>query len=386
MTNHANNSLQIDPEIHHCLDRFKPPAELGFGSTMIPIMYQATFNGTEWVDRQLVPYGPLSLDPAAKVLHYAQEVFEGLKAYRVGDTEPNLFRPKQNWKRMNDSAHHLCMPLVPEAIFMEGIESITAFSEPFIPRESGCALYLRPFMIGVDANLGLAASNEYLFTVIASPSAGYQPGAMRVKIDNLNSRAAVGGTGHVKVGGNYAAAMKSSQCTTAQGFHQTLWLDPVNREYLEELSGMNIFALIDGELHTPELSGTILPGITRDSIIQLARRLGIPVIERRISVTELLKDIDSGRCTEMLACGTAAIIVPIGAIGVGALGNGAIGIEAIGCDGSIVHDFSAKTTVSNQLREALLSIQEARAPDPFGWCCSVPCSSDFYQQDKSLQQ
>ncbi|MBN4055106.1 branched-chain amino acid aminotransferase [bacterium AH-315-K03] len=355
-------SLQIDPEIYNSLADFTLPDDLGFGRTMVPIMYTASYDGERWHSRKLLPYTPISIDPAAKVLHYSQEIFEGMKAYCVGNKSPSLFRPKENWKRINRSARHLCMPSIPESIFMEGVESITAFSQAFIPRESGCALYLRPFMIGVDADLSLTASRRYLFMVIASPSAAYQAGKMRVKIDFENSRASVGGTGHVKTGGNYAAAMRSSQRTVDVGFHQTLWLDPRERTYIEELSGMNVFAVINGDLHTPELSGSILPGITRDSVIQLARFLGYTVKESRISAVELLESINSGQCTEMFACGTAAIIVSIDVLG---------GNRLAPCH------FPSDTPVATQLCQNLLAIQEVSAEDPFAWSHHIPQSIHF---------
>ena len=282
---------------------------------MVPVMYQAVCADGQWLEAEIMPYQALSLDPASKVLHYGQCIFEGMKAYKAKHERPALFRPIDNWRRMNRSAKRLCMPTIPENIFMDGISYVTALSEKCIPCDAGESLYVRPYMICTSPDLSLAHSNSHSFIVIASPSQAYHAGAMKVLIQRHQCRAALGGTGDVKVGGNYAAALQAAEQAEAGTFHQSLWLDPENRRYIEELSGMNVFAVIDGVLHTPALTGSMLAGITRDSVIALARSEGLQVEERNIDVDELLEHINSGTCTEFFSCGTAAIIAPISVLG-----------------------------------------------------------------------
>ncbi|MBW2942644.1 branched-chain amino acid aminotransferase [Zhongshania aquimaris] len=333
------------------LKQFTLPEALGFGRVMAPIMYRAQFRNGGWQAAQVLPYEAISIDPAAKVLHYAQEVFEGLKAYRHSDNNVSLFRPLENWKRFNRSADRMCMPAVPESIFMDGVSAVSSLMAKHIPAKPGQSLYLRPFMIGVDASLGLAASLDNDFYVIASPSEVYQQGSFKVMIERQDCRAALGGTGNVKVGGNYAAALAAGRRVQAAGFDQSLWLDPAEHRYIEELSGMNVFALINGALHTPSLSGSILPGITRDSVLQLARLSGVEVIERSIDINELLEAVVSGECSEVFACGTAAVITPISII----------------ADGDIRYEFKAGNPFATQLHTLLTDIQEGRGEDVFNW-------------------
>jgi branched-chain amino acid aminotransferase len=250
------------------------------------------------------------------------------------------------------------MPELPEALFMEGLCAVAAACELIIPCESGQSLYLRPFVIGTQADLGIAVSNAFSFFVIASPSEVIHAGKMQVLIERETTRAALGGTGSVKVGGNYAAALLSAGRAREFGYHHSLWLDPRERRFVEELSAMNFFALIDGELHTPALSGSILPGITRDSIVQLARAGGVVVRERRIDIDELVGDIRAGRCTEAFACGTAAVITPISVLG-----------EADGTEYSLA---ATEGSLTSQLRQHLFGIQEGSAADPFEWTQAVP--------------
>lgn len=346
------SNYSIDPVVFDALDAFELPEKLGFGRVKSPVMYRANCVDGEWQPGEVSLYGPISIDPAAKVLHYAQEVFEGLKAYRVGDGAPNFFRPLKNQQRLAFSARRMVMPEVPPEVFMEGISLITGLSERFIPTKTGESLYLRPFLIGMTGELGMAPSSEYAFMVIASPSEAYHAGHMRVLIEREGCRAAVGGTGAAKTGGNYAAATLSAKRTQARGYHQSLWLDPVERKNVEELSGMNLFALIDGKLHTPKLTPTFLEGITRDSIIDLARHLGHEVVERTIPIEELLQDIRAGRCTEVFACGTAAIVSPV---------------SVIADSDDTAYELPAVDQLAAQLRSKLLQIQEGRCEDPFDW-------------------
>lgn len=324
---------------------------------MVPLLYKAVCQDGEWLSRKMLPYQPLMLDPAAKVLHYGQEVFEGLKAYTGTGESPTLFRPKKNAKRINLSARRLSMPEIPEDIFMEGVCLTTALARPFIPDGPGQSLYIRPFMLGVDPSLLLDASRRYEFYVIASPSQAYHVGSMKLLVERNDCRASLGGTGHVKVGGNYAAALSSAERVKNARYDQTLWLDPEHRTFVEELSGMNVFAVIDNELHTPRLSGSILPGVVRDSVIELARHLGHVVHERRIEISELLDAMVTGRCTEFFACGTAAVITPVSKIHDPELGT---------------INMSSSFPVAQIIRETLMEIQEGRAEDVFGWNYAVP--------------
>ena len=347
---------RISPDVMPTLADFSLPEELGFGEVKVPIMYRADYANSEWQPAQLTPYGNIEIDPAAKVLHYAQEVFEGLKAYHVSSQRANFFRPLENLKRMNRSAERMCMIEIPESIWMDGISLMTAYSEPFIPNESGKSLYLRPFLIGTKSNLGMGISDSFTFMVIASPSTIYHAGHMKIQIEREACRAARGGTGAAKTGGNYAAALQSAQQVQHRGYDQSLWLDPVEMKYIEELSGMNFFILQNGELHTPILNGSFLAGITRDSIITLAKHKGITVIERDIPIQEVLNGIETGAVSEIFACGTAAIVSPVSLIA--------------DADGSTYHVANVDQLAAD-LRQSLLAIQEGREADPFSWTSSV---------------
>ena len=328
------------------------PEQLGFGKTMIPILYRAVCDGGEWISREVLPYGPIQLDPAARVLHYSQEIFEGMKAYAHDDGAAYLFRPHDNGLRLNQSARRLCMPEIPQALFMQSLEQITVLARRYIPRGRNQSLYLRPFMIGVDPLLSLGASARHEYYVIASPSEIYHQGSMKVMVESDECRAAVGGTGAVKVGGNYAAAMASAERVQRGGYDQSLWLDPRERRYIEELSGMNLFFIMDGELNTPELSGSILPGITRDSLIQLAQRQGLVVRKRKIAIDEVKASLKAGRCTEIFACGTATVVSSISELAFA---------EDDCCQ------LPAGTPVAESLREALVNIQLGLDEDRYGW-------------------
>ncbi|MGL6162531.1 branched-chain amino acid aminotransferase [Microbulbifer sp.] len=345
-------SIDIHPAVASCLRGFEVPERLGFGSVMAPVMFRARCQDGCWSTGELVPYGPLALDPAAKVLHYAQSCFEGMKAYRTRDGGVSLFRPERNAARMAHSAERLCMPPVPETLFMDGVRTVTAYCANLVPASSGESLYLRPFLLGTQPDLSVSASASYEFYVIASPSEVYHAGNMRLWMEREDSRAAVGGTGDSKVGGNYAASLLSIARLKERGYDQSLWLNPGNRRTVDELSGMNFFAVIDGELHTPALNGSILEGVTRDSLITLARELGYTVHERDIDIDELLARVRDGSCSEAFACGTAAIVSPI---------------SVLGDDSGESPLSSAPGSVAACLRETLLDIQEGRAEDRFGW-------------------
>jgi branched-chain amino acid aminotransferase len=334
------------------LAAYSLPANLGFGRELAPIMYRAEYREGRWLPGELAPYAPLSIDPAATVLHYAQQAFEGLKAYKVDQAKPALFRPELNYFRLLRSSRRMCIPGLPPETFAEALSQVTSALADFIPAGSGQSLYLRPFVMGTGPCLSVKSSDAFTFLLIASPSDTYFSQAIRVMVERTDCRAAVGGTGADKVGGNYAASLQATTQCIELGFDQPLWLDPVERRNVEELSGMNLVAVIDGELHTPQLSGSILPGVTRDSLLELARHMGLAVIERAIPIDPLLEDISTGRCSEFFACGTAAIVCPIAAVG--------------DRDGSVV-ELATIGAVAERLRAAILDIQEGRAPDPFGW-------------------
>lgn len=346
-------ALTVHAEVDRLVRAFVPPEPLGFGRCLAPILYRAAYRDRRWQAGEIVPYAPIALDPAAKVLHYAQVVFEGLKAYWVEQPEPALFRPEMNWQRLQRSAARMMMPAPPRERFLEGLCALTACCRPFLPRASGRALYLRPVLFGTQPALGLAPSDSYAFLVIASPCEAVASGPLRVLVEREGTRAARGGTGAAKASGNYGASLRATAEALEAGFHQVLWLDAESHRYIEELSIMNFFALIDGELHTPALDGTILPGVTRASIIELARAAGMRVHERRIAIDELEDLIESKRCTEAFACGTAAIVAPVSALG-----------ER---DGRVFELPHPSGPITARLRNDLLAIQEGRAPDRFDW-------------------
>src|SRR5882757_1009896 len=343
--------MTLAPEVAAAIKQFVLPEKLGFGAVNAPVMFSAEWHDQAWGPGQLLPYGPIQILPGARALQYAELVFEGLKAYRVGQSKPNLFRPDENFRRMERSAQRLAMPAVPEQLFFEGLEAVTRACAEFIPASSGQSLYLRPFLFGTESGYLLRNSTTFRFMVIANPVESYASGTPSVAIERRDVRAAVGGVGAAKTAANYAASLRGSTAAVAGGHAVALWLDAASHRYIQELSGMNFFAVIDGGLHTPELDTAILPGVTRDSLIRLARHLGHTVHERRMDIDELLKQLSTGHCSEIFACGTAAIVMPISAL----------------ADGDTVYKSKQTNVLASRLRESLLAIQERRAPDPFNW-------------------
>lgn len=346
--------LLIHADCDEAVRNFNLPDQFGFGSVMAPIMAVCEYRNGVWQDLQILPYGPITMYPTSKVLHYAQEIFEGMKAYRVKNLGPLLFRPEENFLRFNRSAERMAMPHIPKDIFIKAVEIVTSYCAEFIPRRSGESLYLRPFMFASEETLGIRPSETFTFMVIASPSGSYfNSGSLSVLVERETFRACRGGTGAAKTGGNYAASLKSAIKVKNLGYMQTLWLDALESTYVEEMSGMNFFAVINQELHTPELTDTILDGITRKSIIQLAQAMGIKVVERKIDINLLLEQVKSGICTEAFACGTAAIITPI---------------DFLAEENGIKYPLKCPSgDLSMKLRENLLAIQEGRIADPYGW-------------------
>lgn len=350
------SGYDIHPGVAAAIAGFELPERLGFGRISAPVMFSATWQEGQWGRGQLLPYGPIELWPGSRALQYAELVFEGLKSYRVQRVRPNLFRPEQNCRRLQRSAARLSMPEVPETLFFQGIEAVTRACSPIMPTQSGRSLYLRPFLFGTESDYLLRNSHSFRFLVIANPVEIYASGAMSVAIERAEVRAAAGGIGAAKAAANYAPSLRASSQAMARGRTVVLWLDGAEHRYVQELSGMNIFAVLDGELHTPALDGAILPGITRDSLLILAKSLGYVAHERRIAIDEILDGIHTGRCSELFACGTAAIVSPIAVLS-----------ESDG------HEYwpPQVDVIAKRLRESLLAIQERRAPDPFGWTREV---------------
>jgi branched-chain amino acid aminotransferase len=333
-------------------------ADPGFGKIftdhMVTIRY-STDRG--WYDARIHARRPLMLDPACAVLHYAQEIFEGLKAYRLPDGGAALFRADANARRFRASAERLAMAPLPEDWFLESVRALVRADRDWIPAIEGGALYLRPFMIASETFLGVRPSTEYLYMVIASPVGAYFKGgapSVSLWVSDDYSRAGPGGTGAAKCGGNYASSLLPQSQAIAEGCDQVIFLDAAEHRWIEELGGMNVFFVFeDGSMATPPLGGSILPGITRDSVLTLARDAGITVREEPYSIDQWQADAESGRLREAFACGTAAVVTPIGRVrGTGldfTIGNGGPGIQ------------------TERLREQLVAIQRGLAPDPHGW-------------------
>lgn len=330
----------------------------GFGKYFTDHMVGATWTpDAGWHDGRLVPYGPLSLDPAAAVLHYAQEIFEGLKAYRHDDGSVWAFRPQVNARRFARSARRMALPELPEETFLSSIETLVRTDVEWVPSGGETSLYLRPFMFASESFLGVRPAAEVTYLVIASPAGAYFPGGVTpvsIWLSQQYSRAAPGGTGAAKCGGNYAAGLAAQQEAIAHGCEQVCFLDATERRWVEELGGMNLyFVHDDGSIVTPELTGTILEGVTRNSVLQLARDLGHPVAERRISIEDWRDGVAAGGIREVFACGTAAVLTPLGRL---AWDGGELTIG----DGE-----PGETTL--RIRQTLLDLQYGRGRDEHSW-------------------
>lgn len=347
--------VEIHPDAVERVKKFTiNDPQLGFGKHVAPIMIQAAYDKGEWQSFDLLPYGPLQLDPCAKVLHYGQEIFEGMKVFRQPDESIIMFRPEMNAKRFNMSARRMAMPEVPVDQFLHACEVICAYSKHLVPNRLGESLYLRPFMIATEIGMGIKPSKQFLFLIVASPSGSYFSGsAVKVYIERDEIRCAPGGVGFAKTGANYAASLNSYARTIELGCDQTMWLDSVEHKYIEEMSGMNFFCIIDGKIITPTLTDTILDGITRKSIIDIARAEGYEVTERKISIDEVLSAIQENRCQEAFVCGTAAVIAPIASF--------------MDKDKSVVELKEPQGKISMYLREKLVGMQAGRYEAPAGW-------------------
>ena len=336
-------------------------SKLGFGRSFSDHMFLMNYTeGKGWHDGRIVPYAPLELDPSCMVLHYAQEVFEGMKAYRWEDGSIHLFRPYENAKRMQNSNERLCMPGVPEDMFVEAIKELVTVDAEWVPHNPGTSLYVRPFIFATDAHLGVHASATYLFCIICSPSGSYYPNGMSpvdIYVESRDVRAVRGGTGFAKCGGNYAASLRAGQAAEQKGYVQVLWLDGVERKYVEEVGAMNVMFKVGGKVITPMLSGSILPGVTRKSCIDLIKSWGIEVEERLVTAQELFEAAENGTLEEAWGCGTAAVISPIGSMGwedkKAVINEGKIGPTA------------------QKLYDTLYGIQSGKVEDSLNWTVKV---------------
>jgi len=337
------------------------PDTLEFGTVFTDHMFIMNYTEEKgWHDGRIVPYAPISLEPAAAVLHYAQEMFEGLKAYRTKEDKILLFRPDMNAKRTTKTSERICIPALDEELFVEAIKAVVKVDADWVPAKEGTSLYIRPFIIATEPFLGVRAAKEYLFMIILCPVGAYYKGGLaptKIFVEDEYVRAVVGGTGSSKIGGNYCASLKSQEKAHGLGYSQVLWLDGVERKYVEEIGTSNAFFVIDNEVITAPLEGTILPGITRDSVICLLRDWGVKVSERKISIDEIFKAHDAGKLSEVFASGTAAVISPVGELG---WKNRKIVING----GSI-------GALSRKLYDTLSGIQLGKVEDKFGWTVEV---------------
>lgn len=337
------------------------PNTLKFGTVFTDHMFVMDYDGQNgWHDGKIVPYAPICLDPAATVFHYGQEMFEGLKAYKTKDGRVQLFRPDMNAKRTNNTNRRMCMPEIDEELFVEAIKALVAVDKDWIPQKENTSLYIRPFIIATQPTLSVSASATYKFIIILSPVGPYYENGLaptKIYVEDEYIRSAMGGTGFAKIGGNYAAAMIAEKKSHDMGFDQVLWLDAKEKKFVEEIGTSNAFFKIDGEIYTSSLIGTILPGITRASMIEVMKDWGYKVNETRFTIDEVYKAGEEGRLEEVFATGTAAVISPVGELCWGGkkllINNGKIG------------------ELSQKLYDELYGIQTGAVEDRYGWTVEV---------------
>lgn len=356
--------MMLDIAIHKISVPKRKPSEndaLPFGTFFTDHMFVMDYTPEKgWHDARIVPFGDISISPAAGVFHYGQEVFEGLKAYRSADGRTLLFRPQKNIERMNKSCERLSMPKIPEEDFMQALKTLVALDKDWIPTKLGTSLYIRPVMFATEPHLGAKSSSSYKFIIMLSPSGLYYPEGLKpvsIWVEDKFVRAVRGGIGEAKTGGNYAASMRAQDNAHKAGYSQVLWLDGVERKYIEEVGAMNIFFKIKGVVVTPELCGSILHGVTRNSVCELCKHWGYKVEERRISINEVAEAYDNGTLEEVWGTGTAAIISPVGRLKWGdkvmTINNNEIG------------------QLSQRLFDAITGIQLGKEEDIFGWTVEV---------------
>jgi branched-chain amino acid aminotransferase len=327
-----------------------------FGKVFADHMFLADFKKGDWSNGRVVPYGYMPISPATPAIHYGQSIFEGLKAYKNDNGEALVFRPLDNWKRMNVSAERMCMPYLPEDVFMEGIRTLLDVDRDWIPTTEGSSFYIRPFMFSADEYIGIRPSDNFTFMIINSPVGPYYSTPVKVKIETHYTRAVEGGTGFAKAGGNYGGSLYPAKLAQEQGYHQLIWTDGREHKYVEESGTMNVMFIFDDTLVTPALGDSILRGITRDSVIALAKHWGMKVEERKVSVKELVDGLESGKVKEAFGAGTAATIAHI---------------ELIGYEGKNHYLPPVETRkFSNRVLSELDSIKRGLKQDPFGWMYS----------------
>ena len=342
--------------------RQKPPSDsLGFGNAFSDHMFMLDYTeGKGWHDARIVPYGALPYEPSMMTFHYGQSIFEGLKAYRTATDEIVMFRPDQNMKRLNESCDRLCIPRIDEAFCLDAMRRLVELDKDWIPDEKNTSLYIRPFIIATDPYLGVRPSDTYQFIIITGPVGAYYKEGLnpvRIWVESTYVRAVAGGIGQAKAAANYAASLKAQMMAKKNGFTQVLWLDGVERRYIEEVGTMNVFFVIGDEVVTPSLNGSILPGITRKSSIDLLRSWGMQVTERRLAIAEVFEAAANGTLKEAFGTGTAAVISPIG--------------ELFWNDQSITLSEGKIGPVSQRLYDEMTGIQYKTLPDPFGWTYKV---------------
>lgn len=328
-------------------------ANIPFGKIYTDHMFMADFRNGEWGNFRVMPYGYMPISPATPALHYGQSIFEGMKALKNAAGEALVFRPLDNWKRMNVSAERMCMPLLPEELFMEGLSTMIDLDRNWIPEAEGSSLYIRPFMFSADEYIGIKASENFTFMIILCPVGAYYSTPVKVRIETHYTRAVEGGTGYAKAGGNYGGAIYPAKLAQDKGYHQLIWTDGKDHEYIEESGTMNVMFVIEDTLVTPALSDSILAGITRDSVLKLARHWGMKVEERRISVHELIDGLQKGKVKEAFGAGTAATIAHIELIGYQ--------------DKDYYLPPVAERKFANRVFAELEGIKRGTKPDPFGW-------------------
>ncbi len=338
-----------------------PDSELGFGKYFTDHMFVMDYEaGKGWENPRIIPFANISLHPASTVLHYGSEIFEGLKAYRRLDGGVQLFRPLENIKRMNRSAERMCLPQLDEDMAMEILEAFVKHEEKWVPHSVGTSLYLRPYMFGNDQSLGVHTVHRATFMIIASPSGSYYSegiNPVKIMIESEDVRTVRGGTGYAKCGGNYAASNRAGERANQKGYSQVLWLDGVERKYIEEVGAMNVMFKVNGEIITPALTGSILPGITRNSCIAVLKKLGYKVTERLFSIDELKEALQNGTLEEAWGCGTAAVVSPIGKLMYE-------DVEYVVNEGKIGE-------VTQKLYDTLTGIQWGTKEDEFGWIYKI---------------